>query len=122
MRYVAAIFSPFDWRNIDFVLFQVGVVNFIFSPVEEKLGKPLSKFSDAELSKFSALRGSITEFSLKKAVDPDGKRYPNKTYPWNQCIVEEECYKRLLDSQDHVNIVVGLEVSCVYFFTSSFKN
>jgi len=86
-------------------------VNFLFSPAEEKLGKPLSTFSDAELSKFSAQSGSIKHQSLQKAVDPDGKRYPNQKYPWHQCIVEEECYKRLLDPDDNVNIIAVFQVS-----------
>lgn len=92
------------------VFYEVAEVNFIFSPADTILPKPLTDFSDAELSHFSALRSSALMHALATAVDPYKKRFPNKTYPWYGCRPATECYRKLIDPKDKVNYMATIEV------------
>lgn len=92
------------------VFYEVAEVNFIFKPTEEVLPKPLTEFSDEELSHFATVRSSGFWYALAIAVDPNGTRFPDRKYPWYGCYPASECYRKLIDPQDKVNYMATVEV------------
>lgn len=70
---------------ITILFYEISVVNFIFNEQAEQLPKPLSEYSDKELSRFSVLRNATPENVLRRAVDNTGKRFKGREYPWYQC-------------------------------------
>lgn len=93
----------------------VSQTNSFHSSSSETLQKPLHKSSDTELRAFGVLKGSGAENVLLKAVDPQGKKFKNKQYPWFQCIDRDACYKNLLDPKGQVKYLIVYKVRMITF-------
>ena len=108
-------------KSLAMLFYEMSIVNFIFNEPEQTLPKPLHEFTDDELSTIVTIFGSSLENMLVKAADPKGTRFKNKVYPWETCISQDLCFKKLLDPNDPAIYMPMFEVRYTSYYAMRYK-
>ncbi len=69
---------------VDFLFYEISVVNFLSRMPKHALQKGLANLSEEEMRKYIIPRGGAPEFIWRGYVDP-GKKFENRTPPWHFC-------------------------------------
>lgn len=96
------------------LFYEISVVESIVNQQSPKVGN-LELLTDKQLSRYSVLKNSAPEQTLRRAVDPTSSRFKSeKHFPWFRCMVDDECYDKMLDRKDKVEYMVVLEPEGVW--------
>lgn len=96
------------------LFYEISIVDSIVNQQSPKVGN-LALLSDSALSRYSVLKNSAPERTLRRATDPTGSRFKSDSeFPWFRCMVDDECYDKMLDKKDEVKYMVVLEPEGVW--------